>query len=145
MNISYNFFVHLLSTNTNVYNFSDFDAIIETMLIYRERSVDIQTRACGVLWSLSMVDPNDRRQVAQGGGCEAILNAMMMHMEEDELQTIALIALKVLSIDNIGKSTLCAWGASSIIADIMQKHINNPTIQSEGRVLWKNLAVYDAN
>jgi hypothetical protein len=121
-----------------------FEAIIETMNIYRESSLyedlELQTRACGVLWSLSM-DPGDRKHVAQGGGCEAILNAMLVHMNEDELQVMALGALKVLSFDNIGKSFLRSRGALSIVSNVMQEHINNPTIQSEGCVILGNLAV----
>ena len=121
-----------------------FDAIIEAMQIYREQSSEIQTRACGVLWSLSM-EEKDRKHVAQLGGCEAILNAMLIHLDVDELQVMALGALKVLSFDNIGKSTLRSRGALSIVADVMQKHINNPTIQSEGCVILGNLAVDEAS
>eukprot|EP00579_Thalassiosira_antarctica_P024133 CAMPEP_0201987186 /NCGR_PEP_ID=MMETSP0904-20121228/91663_1 /ASSEMBLY_ACC=CAM_ASM_000553 /TAXON_ID=420261 /ORGANISM="Thalassiosira antarctica, Strain CCMP982" /LENGTH=849 /DNA_ID=CAMNT_0048541285 /DNA_START=201 /DNA_END=2749 /DNA_ORIENTATION=- len=195
-----------------IFEDSTFDAIIEAMEIYHERSAEIQTRACGVLWSLSMdpndrkhvaqgggcdailnamlihmdddalqvmalgalkvlsfdnigkstlrsrskhghvaccgslsMDPNDRKHVAQGGGCDAILNAMLVHTNEDTLQVMALGALKVLSFDNIGKSTLRSRGTLSIVADIMQKHLRNPTIQSEGCVILGNLAVDNAN
>lgn len=127
-----------------IFEDATFDAIIEAMQIYREKSAEIQTRACGVLWSLSM-DPNDRKHVAQGGGCEAILNAMLVHMEDEALQVMALGALKVLSFDNIGKSTLRSRSALSIVSDIMQKHSPNPTIQSEGCVILGNLAVDEAN
>ena len=99
----------MLSANTNAYNFAEFDPIVGMMQIYCEISVDIQIRACVVLWSLPMVDPNDQRQAAQSGGCEATVNAMMVHMEEEALQFIALIALKVLSFDNIGRSPCAHW------------------------------------
>jgi len=121
-----------------------FNAIIEAMQIYRERSTDIQTRACGVLWSLSM-DPKDRKHIAQGDGCQAILSAMLEHSDDDALQAMALGSLKVLSFDNIAKSTLRLKGTMSIVTDIMQKHIRNPTIQSEGCVILGNLAVDNAN
>ena len=123
-----------------IFEDATFDAIIEAMQIYRESSAEIQTRACGVLWSLSM-DPNDRKHVAQLGGCEAILNAMLIHIEVDALQVMALGALKVLSFDNIGKSTLRSRGALSTVGDVMKKHLNNPTIQSEGCVILGNLSV----
>eukprot|EP00581_Thalassiosira_minuscula_P011954 CAMPEP_0183730262 /NCGR_PEP_ID=MMETSP0737-20130205/32379_1 /TAXON_ID=385413 /ORGANISM="Thalassiosira miniscula, Strain CCMP1093" /LENGTH=736 /DNA_ID=CAMNT_0025962709 /DNA_START=403 /DNA_END=2613 /DNA_ORIENTATION=- len=121
-----------------------FESIIEAMQIYREQSAEIQTRACGVLWSLSM-DQSDRKHVAQCGGIDAILNAMRFHMEDDALQVMALGALKVLSFDNLGKSTMRAHGTLSIVSDVLQKHQNNPTIQSEGCVIIGNLAVDDAN
>ncbi|KAL7534450.1 hypothetical protein ACHAXR_005886 [Thalassiosira sp. AJA248-18] len=127
-----------------IFEDATFDVIIEAMQIYRERSAEIQTRACGVLWSLSM-DSNDRKHVSQGGGCEAILSAMLMYMEEDALQVMALGAMKVLSFDNIGKATLRSRGALTIVADVMRKHIHNPTIQSEGCVILGNLAVDDAS
>ncbi|KAL9190758.1 hypothetical protein ACHAXT_000464 [Thalassiosira profunda] len=121
-----------------------FDAIIEAMQIYRELSVEIQTRACGVLWSLSM-DPKDRKHVAQGGGCDAILNAMLAYADNDELQVMAMGALKVISFDNIGKSTLRSRGARINVVDVMRRHGSNPTIQSEGCVIIGNLAVDETN
>jgi len=121
-----------------------FDAISEVMQIYRERSTDIDTMACGVLWSLSM-DPKDRKHIAQGGGCQAILSVMLEHTDDDALQVMALGVLKVPSFDNIAKSTLCLKGTMAIATDIMQKHIRNPTIQSEGCVILGNLAGDDTN
>lgn len=126
-----------------IFEDATFEAIIEAMQIYRDVS-DIQTRACGVLWSLSM-DPNDRKHVAQGGGCESILNAMKVHKEDAALQVMALGALKVQSFDNIGKSTLRSFRAMSIVSDTMKLHIGNPTIQSDGCVVLGNLAVDDVN
>ena len=70
---------------------------------------------------------------------------MLVHIDEDDLQVMALGAFKVLSFDNIGKSTLRSQGTLSIVADIMQKHLRNPTIQSEGCVILGNLAVDNAN
>ena len=127
-----------------IFEDATFDAIIETMQIYRETSVDIQTRACGVLWSLSMA-PADRKHVAQLGGCEAVLNAMLAHVNVVALQVMALGALKVLSFDNISKNILRSRGALSIVGDVMQKHLNNPTIQSEGCVTLGNLSVDSAS
>ena len=123
-----------------IFEDATFDVIIEAMQIYRESSAEIQTRGCGVLWSLSM-EPNDRKHVAQLGGCEAILNAMLIHIDVDALQVMALGALKVLSFDNIGKTTLRSRGALSTVGDVMKKHLNNPTIQSEGCVILGNLSV----
>ena len=126
-----------------IYKDATFDAIIEAMQIYRDISAEIQTRACGVLWSLSM-DPVDRMHVAQGGGCEAILNAMLVHAREDALQVMALGALKVLSFDPTSKITLVSRGALGIVGDIMRQHTTNPTLHSEGCVILGNLAVDEA-
>jgi hypothetical protein len=114
-----------------------FCAIIEAMLKFA--SAEIQTRACGVLWSLSM-NPDYRKDVAQLGGCQAILQAMLMFTDDESLQVMALGALKVLSSDVVGKSTLRLIEASSVVADSMSKHIANPTIQSEGCAVICNLA-----
>jgi len=122
-----------------IFEESTFDAIVEAMQIYRERSAEIQNRACGVLWSLSM-DPNDRKHVAQAGGCDAILNAMQVHSDDDALQVMAFGALKVLSFDNIAKSTMRSRGTPTVVANVMQNHLENPTIQSEGCVILGNLA-----
>ena len=123
-----------------IFEGATFDALLEVMRIY-ETSVEIQTRACGVLWSLSM-DPNDRKHVAQLGGCDGILNAMQAHQRNETLHVMALGALKVLSLDTIGKSTLRLSSASSIVADSMGL-INNPTIQSEGCAILCNLSIED--
>jgi hypothetical protein len=114
-----------------------FCAIIEAMLKFA--SAEIQTRACGVLWSLSM-NPDYRKDVSQLGGCQAILQAMLMFTDDESLQVMALGALKVLSSDVVGKSTLRLIEASSVVADSMFKHIANPTIQSEGCAVICNLA-----
>ncbi|EED95504.1 predicted protein [Thalassiosira pseudonana CCMP1335] len=117
-----------------------FDAIIEAMQIHAESSAEIQTRACGVLWSLSM-DENDRKNIAQLGGCQAILHAMLVFMEEESVQVMALGALKVLSFDSTGKGKLRLQDASVVVADSMEKHMNNPTVQSEGCAIICNLAM----
>lgn len=121
------------------------DSIIEVMLIYRHMSVEIQTRACGLLWALSM-EPKDRVYVAQSGGCDAILKAMSAYMENDALQVMALGALKVLSSSSHSKKAMDSKKTLSIVSDVMQKHVyNNPMIQSEGCVILGNLAVSDAD
>jgi len=132
-----------------IFEESTFDAIIEAMQIYREssdraRSAEIQNRACCVLWSLSM-DPHHRRHVAQGGGCEAILNAVRLDHDNQDLQVVALGALKVLSFDDGGKSTLRQRGTPAVVAGVMRNHIGNPTVQSEGCVILGNLATSESS
>lgn len=122
-----------------IFEDATFDAIIEAMQIYRDASAEIQNRACGVLWSLSM-DPDDRKHVAQGGGCDAILNAMTTHPGNDEVQVMGLGALKVLSFDTVGQSTLRSRGAMATVADVMRRYADNPAVQSEGCVILGNLA-----
>lgn len=117
-----------------------FDAVIEAMQIYRDRSVAIQTRGCGIIWSLAL-DPNDRKYVAQLGGCQAVLNAMSTHIENEPLQIMGLGALKVLSFDNISKSTLRSHGAVAIVGDVMQNHVYHSKMQTEGCVILGNLSV----
>ncbi|KAL7471380.1 hypothetical protein ACHAXS_011676 [Conticribra weissflogii] len=128
-------------TNKRKMIFEDrtFDAILEVMHLYAKVSSEIQTRACGILWSLAM-DPNDRKHVAQLGGCDGILNAMLVHMEVESLQIMALGALKVISLDAEGQSTLRRKEAASIVADSMASHPTNATVQSEGCAILCNLA-----
>ncbi|KAL7505340.1 hypothetical protein ACHAXN_004426 [Cyclotella atomus] len=114
-----------------------FGAIISAMVNFE--SAEIQTRACGVIWSLSM-NPEDRKDVAQLGGCQAILQAMLMYTDDEPLQVMALGALKVLSFNVVGQSSLRQIDASSVVAASMSKHITNPTIQSEGSAIICNLA-----
>ncbi|KAL7456846.1 hypothetical protein ACHAWC_008317 [Mediolabrus comicus] len=116
-----------------------FEAIIETMEIYSNASADIQTKACGLIWSLAM-DQKDRKHVAELRGCEAVMNASMSYLENESLQVMALGALKVLSFHPTGKMKLRHHGAASIVAQIMSKHMQNPTIVSEGCVIISNLA-----
>lgn len=98
------------------------DSIIEVMLIYRHMSVEIQTRACGLLWVLSM-EPKDRVYVVQSGGCDAILKAMSAYMENDALQVMALGALKVLSSSSHSKKAMDSKKTLSVVSDVMQKHV----------------------
>jgi hypothetical protein len=115
-----------------------FGAIITAMATFIE-SGEIQTRACGVIWSLSM-NSNDRKDVAQLGGCQAILEAMLVNPDDEALQVMALGALKVLSFNVVGQSSLRQISASSVVAGSMQRHISNPSIQSEGCAIILNLA-----
>ena len=115
-----------------------FGAIINVMINF-ELVAEIQTRGCGVIWSLSM-NPDDRKDVAQLGGCQVILQAMLMHTNDESLQVMALGALKVLSFSVVGQSTLRQISASSVVAANMSRHIKNPTIQSEGCTIICNLA-----
>ena len=114
-----------------------FGAIINAMVVFE--SAEIQTRACGVIWSLSM-NPDDRKDVAQLGGCQAILQAMLVHPDNEALQVMALGALKVLSFNVVGQSSLRQISASSVVVASMAKHIINPIIQSEGCAIICNLA-----
>ncbi|KAL7502320.1 hypothetical protein ACHAXN_000450 [Cyclotella atomus] len=114
-----------------------FAAIIATMMNFE--SAEIQTRACEVIWSLS-INQEDRKDVAQLGGCQAILQAMLMHTDDEPLQIMALGALKVLSDNDVGQSSLRRISASSVVAASMSKHITNPTVQSKGSAIICNLA-----
>jgi hypothetical protein len=105
-----------------------FGAIIAAMMKFE--SAEIQTRACGVIWSLSM-NPDDRKDIAQLGGCQAILQGMLMYTDDEPLQVMALGALKVLSFNVVGRSSLCLISASSVVAASMLNHISNPNVQSE--------------
>jgi len=115
-----------------------FGAIINAMINF-ELVAEIQTRGCGVIWSLSM-NPDDRKDVAQLGGCQVILQAMLMHTDDESLNVMALGAFKVLSFSVVGQSTLRQISASSVVAASMSRHIKNPAIQSEGCTIICNLA-----
>lgn len=121
---------------------STFEVIIEAMQIYRGRSAEVQQRACGVLWSLSM-DPNHRKHVTHRGGGKAITDGMIAHAEKADLQVMALGALKVLSFDSVSKSTLRA--SLSVISDTMKTHLSNATIQADGAVILGNLTMDNAS
>jgi len=110
------------------------------MQVHSERSAEIQTSACGVLWSLS-TNPYQRKRVAEAGGCDAILNAMSVYAEEDNLWVMAFCSLKELSFSNFGKTKMRSCGALSLVPDAMRKHERNPVIQSEGCVILGNIAV----
>jgi hypothetical protein len=116
---------------------SAFDAIIEAAQIYQV-SAEIQHMVCAALWSLST---KYEKHVTQNGGCKAILCAMRNHVEVVKLQVMALGALTVLSFDSVGRWTLLSRGGLSIVADVMQTHVHNPTIQSRGCVILGNLTV----
>mmetsp|Transcript_42609 Transcript_42609/g.90611 ORF Transcript_42609/g.90611 Transcript_42609/m.90611 type:complete len:482 (+) Transcript_42609:121-1566(+) len=120
------------------------EAIIETMMVYRDMSADIQTTACGLLWTLSM-EPEDRKHVAQSGGCDAILKAMEAHTDVGGLQVMALGALKVLSSSSQSKASMKLRRTASVVADVMQKHAYKPAVQTQGCYILGNLAVSDAN
>jgi hypothetical protein len=120
---------------------SAFDAIIEAAQIY-PRSAKIQQDVCAVLWSLSI---KYQKHIAQNGGCNAILNAMTIHVELDALQVNALEALKVISFDGVGKSTLLSQGGMTIVSDVMRAHTYDPVMQSVGCVILGNLAVDEAS
>mmetsp|Transcript_24262 Transcript_24262/g.34727 ORF Transcript_24262/g.34727 Transcript_24262/m.34727 type:complete len:624 (+) Transcript_24262:174-2045(+) len=116
-----------------------FEAIIEAMEIYKDRSAEIQMKGCGLIWSLG-IDPKDRKHIAELRGCGAVLNASSAYMENETLQIYALGAMKVLSFDPTGKLKLRHARAAEIVADVMSNHRQNPTIQSEGCVVIGNLA-----
>jgi hypothetical protein len=114
-----------------------FAAIIDAMIKFP--SAEVQSKACGALWSLSM-NPSYRKDVAQLGGCQAIVQAMLMHTSDEHLQVVALGALKVLSCHVAGKSSLVLIDTSLIVSDIMETYAKNPTIQTEGCAIICNLA-----
>jgi len=120
---------------------SALDAIVEAAQIY-QRFVKIQQVVCAVLWSLSI---NYQKHIAQNGGCKVILDAIQIHIEPDELQVMALRALKVISFDSIGKSMLLSQGGIAIVAAVMQTHVYNQAIQSDGCVILGNLVVDEAS
>jgi hypothetical protein len=105
--------------------YSAFDAIIEAAQIYRG-SAEIQQEVCAVLWSLSI---KYQKHIAQNGGCNAILDAMAIHMADYTLQDIALGALKVISLDSVGQWTLSSRSGMAIVTQVMQTHVYYPAIQ----------------
>jgi hypothetical protein len=117
--------------------YSAFDAIIESAQIYRG-SAEIQQEVCAVLWSLSI---KHQKHIAQNGGCNAILDAMSIHMADYTLQDIALGALKVISLDSVGQWTLSSLGGMAIVTQVMQTHVYYPAIQSRGCVILGKLTV----
>ncbi len=125
------------SNGTNPQGISAFDPIIEAAQI-NQGSAKIQHMVCTVLWSLST---KYEKHVTQNGGCKAILFAMRNHVEVDNLQAIPLVALTALSFDSVGRWTLLSRDGMSIVADIMQTHVHNPTIKSRGCIILGNLRV----
>ena len=117
---------------------STFDAIIEAAQIY-PGSAKIQHKVCALLMLLSM---EYKQNVARNGGCEAILDAMRIHVEVGALQVTAMDALEVLSCDGVGASTLLSRAGMSIVADVMRAHENNPEIRTRGHAILGNLALY---
>ena len=118
------------------------DAIIEAMKLYNELSCEIERTGCGLLWSLSMIADN-RPHITEKGGIEAILNAQLCHMNDLQLQTMAMGALKVLSFDARAKDVMRRKFGTDVVADIMNEHIFDATIQVDGCVIIGNCAVDD--
>jgi hypothetical protein len=54
---------------------------------------------------------------------------MTIHVELDALQVNALEALKVISFDGVGKSTLLSQGGMTIVSDVMRAHTYDPVMQ----------------
>ncbi|KAL3807556.1 hypothetical protein ACHAXA_001140 [Cyclostephanos tholiformis] len=121
--------------------YSSFEAVKETAKIYRG-SYEVQQGVCAVLWSLSMKYQN---HVVQNDGCMVILDAIKIHVKDAALQVMALGALKVMTFDSVGQSMLLSQGCLSIVADVMQTHLNNSAIQSLGCVILGNLALDEAS
>ena len=119
-----------------------FETIVEVMLIYT--SEEILTRAIGLLWCLSM-NPAHTIHVAQSGGIDAILSAMAVHIDHEELQETAFGALKVISSSRHCRGTLHSKRALAIVTTVMEKHAYKPAIQREGCVVLGNLAVSDTD
>jgi hypothetical protein len=78
---------------------------------------------------------------------DAIVEAAQIYRfaEPDELQVMALGALKVISFDSVGKSKLLSQGGIAIVAAVMQTHVYNQAIQSDGCVILGNLVVDEAS
>ena len=120
------------------------DAIIETMKLYNELSCEIERTGCGLLWSLSMMVMVDNRpRISEKGGIEAILNSQLAHMKDLPLQTMGMGALKVLSFDSRAKEVMRLKYGTDVVADIMNEHTFDATIQSDGCVVIGNCAVED--
>ncbi|EJK77974.1 hypothetical protein THAOC_00154 [Thalassiosira oceanica] len=118
------------------------DAIIEAMKLYNELSCEIERTGCGLLWSLGMMVDN-RPLITQKGGIEAILNAQLCHMEDLQLQIMAMGALKVLTFDSKAKDVMRRKYGTDVVADIMNEHTFDATIQVDGCVIIGNCAVDD--
>ena len=73
-------------------------------------SAEVQSKACGALWSLSM-NPSYRKDVAQLGGCQAIVKAMLNHCSSDY---------------EIHKSINDIDGMATVIASPHQKPLHSP-------------------
>jgi len=128
--------------NKRKITFEGLDVIFEVMFIYRDLSVAIETKACQLLWQLSM-DAKDRLHVVQSGGCNAILTVMVANIEDPGLLEMALGALKVLSSSSQSKEKMDWKRSLSVVSDAMQKNADCPIIQSEGCILLGNLSVDD--
>lgn len=118
------------------------EMIIEAMFVYLDASAEIQTRACKLLWALS-IDVEDRVHVAQSGACKAIRRAMARHAGEVSLQLAALGCLKALSSSRRSRRSMRPEKTSSVVADVMREHVRDPAVQSEGCAVLGNLTAID--
>mmetsp|Transcript_6446 Transcript_6446/g.14895 ORF Transcript_6446/g.14895 Transcript_6446/m.14895 type:complete len:285 (-) Transcript_6446:166-1020(-) len=118
------------------------DVIIETMKLFNELSCEIERIGCGLLWSLSMMVEN-QPLIAEKEGIEAILNAQLRYKNDLQLQIMAMGALKVLSFDPRAKGVMRRKYGTDVVADIMNEHTFDATIQVDGCVIIGNCAVDD--
>ena len=118
--------------------------IIETLTLFSEASADVTLDGCGLVWLLCMSD-SDRRAVVESGGAESVLNCCLAQMENGEVSTLAMGALKALSFDDDAKAIIRGKDGMSIAFEVMNENVTLDKIQTEGCAVLELLAVDASN
>jgi len=118
--------------------------IIETLTLFSEASADVTLDGCGLVWLLCMSD-SDRRAVVESGGVESVLNCCLAQMENGEVSTLAMGALKALAFDTEAKAIIKCMDGMSIAFEVMNENVTLAKIQMEGCAVLELLSVDASN
>ncbi|EJK49025.1 hypothetical protein THAOC_32137 [Thalassiosira oceanica] len=118
--------------------------IIETLTLFSEASADVTLDGCGLVWLLCMSD-SDRRAVVESGGVESVLNCCLAQMENGEVSTLAMGALKALAFDTEAKAIIKCMDGMSIAFEVMNENVTLAKIQIEGCAVLELLSVDASN
>jgi hypothetical protein len=115
-------------------------AIVQSMERFTD-NVDIQVSACRALEKLAL-DGENETAIADVGGVEAILAAMMANFTNASVHEAAWGALMNLSCQNADSvMTVDTTGGMDAIIAAMQHHVDNPTIQRNACGTLANLCI----
>ena len=113
--------------------------IILAMKKYK-RSVKVQNRGCGLIWSLSVVDSN-RVQMAKAGAVKCVFRALEEHIRDASLLETAFGALRTLSPQKDIRDVIQRILGPQRVCRAMALHRSSTSIQRDGCAFLSNMAV----
>jgi len=115
------------------------DDIILAMKKYK-RSVKVQNRGCGCIWSLSVVQAN-RKQMAKAGAVKCVFRALEEHIRDPSLLETAFGALRTLSPEKDIRDAIQRILGPQRVCRAMALHRSSTSIQRDGCAFLSNMAV----